>query len=261
MQREIRQISRKQIIFIYVEKTMQNKYTVSLEPDKFYHIYNRGNNGDNIFCQTRNYAFFLKKYDDYFADFVKTHAFCLLPNHFHVLVEIKSENEILNAINNKIKHQKLCKYVKNLPDSRNRLSAKHICSEDITERNPADSVNDLSIALSKQFGEFFISWSKSINKQENRRGSLFEKPFKRKLVDSDKYYRECMCYIHRNPLHHNLREDFMNYSWSSYLMIMEPKESNLPKKYILDKFGDLGNYHFVHQKEQNLDNLKDIIID
>jgi hypothetical protein len=70
-----------------------------------------------------------------------------------------------------------------------------------------------------------------------------------------------MCYIHRNPLHHNLREDFMNYSWSSYLMIMEPKESNLPKKYILDKFGDLGNYHFVHQKEQNLDNLKDIIID
>ncbi|HKZ86348.1 MAG TPA: hypothetical protein VJ793_22180 [Anaerolineae bacterium] len=27
-----------------------------LEPGKYYHIYNRGNNGENIFLEERNYA-------------------------------------------------------------------------------------------------------------------------------------------------------------------------------------------------------------
>ena len=35
---------------------------IPLEPGKFYHIYNRGNNGENIFIAERNYGYFLKLY-------------------------------------------------------------------------------------------------------------------------------------------------------------------------------------------------------
>jgi putative transposase len=238
---------------------MISKYTVPIEPDKFYHIYNRGNNGEMLFYQPKNYTFFLKKYDNYFDDFLITHSFCLLPNHFHILAEIKSESEILHSIFTKAKHKKLRKFFhfENLPDFSLQNMGNQVAVKELIKPNPAD----FSLALSKQFASFFISYSKSINKQESRTGSLFEKPFKRILIQSDKYYKSCICYIHRNPLHHKIFEDFFNYPWSSYKKITESRKSKLPKEYILEKFGDKENYHFVHQKEQDTDYLSEIVIE
>jgi hypothetical protein len=34
----------------------------ALQPGKTYHVYNRGNNGENVFVEDRNYAYFLKLY-------------------------------------------------------------------------------------------------------------------------------------------------------------------------------------------------------
>lgn len=36
-----------------------------IEPEIFYHIYNRGVNGEVIFKSTRNFDFFLKKVEEY----------------------------------------------------------------------------------------------------------------------------------------------------------------------------------------------------
>ena len=36
-----------------------------LERGKFYHIYNRGNNRENIFIEERNYRYFLQLYAKY----------------------------------------------------------------------------------------------------------------------------------------------------------------------------------------------------
>ena len=57
---------------------------IPLEEGQFYHIYNRGNNRERLFYSTENYLFFLRRYDEYL------YAFCLLPNHFHLLVRVKS---------------------------------------------------------------------------------------------------------------------------------------------------------------------------
>ena len=66
-----------------------------LQPDSFYHIYNRGINGENIFKQERNYSYFLKKYALYIEPVAETYAYCLLKNHFHLLIRTRSEEEIL----------------------------------------------------------------------------------------------------------------------------------------------------------------------
>jgi len=62
---------------------------IPLEENKFYHIYNRGNNRGNIFYNSGNYEFFLRKFDEYLSEFIDTYAFCLLPNHFHFLIGVK----------------------------------------------------------------------------------------------------------------------------------------------------------------------------
>ena len=61
----------------------------------YYHIYNRGNNGQDIFFDTGNYNYFLKLYQQYIYPIAETYAWCLMKNHFHLLVYLRSENEIL----------------------------------------------------------------------------------------------------------------------------------------------------------------------
>lgn len=48
-----------------------------LQPGRFYHIYNRGVNGENLFREDRNYRFFLDKYAYHVAPVVRTFAYAL----------------------------------------------------------------------------------------------------------------------------------------------------------------------------------------
>lgn len=212
---------------------MKTKYTVALEAEKVYHIYNRGNNGEFIFFHADNYKFFLVKLNDYFSDLLIIHAFCLLSNHFHLLVEIKSENEIKEAIKFKREHNKL----KNYLDS------------------------SVEIIISKQFQFFFISYAKSINKMRERHGSLFEKPYKRKWVMNSDYYKNVMYYIHRNMIFHGYDVDYKDYPLSSYSKILEERKSNLPKNYILNQFISKEKFIDFHNKDNDMQNFMDAIID
>lgn len=65
--------------------------TVRLAPDTFYHVYNRGNNRENIFREPRNYAFFLERYFKHVSPVADTFAYCLMPNHFHILLRVHPE--------------------------------------------------------------------------------------------------------------------------------------------------------------------------
>ena len=66
---------------------------IPLEYGKYYHIYNRGNNRENIFFEDRNYHYFLKLYAKHVEPVADTYAYCLLYNHFHFLVRIKTVEE------------------------------------------------------------------------------------------------------------------------------------------------------------------------
>jgi len=65
---------------------------------------------------------------------------------------------------------------------------------------------------SQYFSNLFNAYTKAINKNYNRSGSLFEKNFKRILIDDDSYLVQLVCYIHRNPQKHGITKDFRTYS-------------------------------------------------
>lgn len=71
--------------------------TTCIEADCFYHIYNRGINGEIIFKTARNYQFFLNKIKENLVGVCDIYAYCLMPNHFHLLVkDEQSLKEITN---------------------------------------------------------------------------------------------------------------------------------------------------------------------
>lgn len=67
---------------------------MELEQNKYYHLYNRSNNHELLFRNRDNYIYFLSKYKKYLSPFVNTLAYCLMPDHFHFSVYVKSNDSI-----------------------------------------------------------------------------------------------------------------------------------------------------------------------
>ncbi|HAL65749.1 MAG: Uncharacterized protein XD81_0529 [Bacteroidetes bacterium 38_7] len=71
------------------------------EPGIVYHIFNRGNNKENIFKEEKNYTYFLSLIEKYLSPVSEIYAFCLLKNHFHLALRIKDEDFIENKYRTK----------------------------------------------------------------------------------------------------------------------------------------------------------------
>jgi REP element-mobilizing transposase RayT len=67
------------------------KYEVLIE-DSFYHLYNCGNNKENIFIEEQNYMYFLKLSKKHLSKTLDILAYCLLKNHFHLLIKTKENS-------------------------------------------------------------------------------------------------------------------------------------------------------------------------
>ncbi|MBA7544887.1 hypothetical protein ES705_37248 [subsurface metagenome] len=101
---------------------------------------------------------------------------------------------------------------------------------------------------SRQFSHLFNAYAKWFNIRYNRTGSLFEKPFKRKLVESEDYLKRLVYYIHHNPVHHGFSDTIIEYPWSSYLSIVKPHKTKLKQEEVIDWFDDLENFEFYHYR-------------
>lgn len=65
-----------------------------LEPGGTYHIFNRGNNKEDIFREAVNYDYFLQLLKKYIIPIADVYAYCLLKNHFHFLLRIKDAQDL-----------------------------------------------------------------------------------------------------------------------------------------------------------------------
>jgi hypothetical protein len=213
--------------------------TIPLEYGKFYHMYNRGINGCNLFRENENYEHFLHLYDKYIPKVADTFAWVLMRNHFHLLVRIKSEREI------PLKGETL-EGLKNTSRSWKNLS----------ESGRPESVSK-KYKPSNQFSHLFNAYTKAFNKRYHRTGSLFEHPFKRIPVATDAHLKYLVYYIHHNPIHHGFCEHYLDYPWSSYLTVVSPKQTKLKRAEVLQWFNDKVNFERFHsQKEiQKFDKL------
>lgn len=87
--------------------------TESFEFDSVYHIFSHVNGKELIFREETNYQFFLKQLDKYIFPIADIYSYCLLPNHFHLLLRFKN----IKGVNVEDEHQFLMKSFGNFLNS------------------------------------------------------------------------------------------------------------------------------------------------
>jgi hypothetical protein len=107
----------------------------------------------------------------------------------------------------------------------------------------------LEALVSLQFSHMFNSYTQALNKQFSRKGTLFRKPFRRLLIDSDSYFRELIHYIHFNPVHHGFSDDLRSWKYSSFESFFSNKPSLLNRDEVIEWFDDKANFYAYHQSE------------
>ena len=195
---------------------MINK-TELLIPDATYHVYNRANGNEILFMTDENYRFFLAKYNQYISPIAHTYCYCLMPNHFHFLIQIKSEAELKIEFGDKLKID-------------------------------LQGFENLEGLISQQFSNFFNSYVKAFNKQNNRKGSLLMHPFKRKRVTDIKYLLKLVHYIHYNPIEAKLCETPTQWHFSSYTSLISKTDTTLKRQEVINWFNDIDNFIYLHTK-------------
>lgn len=184
-------------------------------PGSIVHIYNRGNNRENIFLDDQDFKAFIFRLglalgfeerelthqmcslpysriritDTRKGNF-KLFAFCLMPNHFHLLIE---------------------------------------------------QCGDTS--LSKIISKICMSYSKYVNKKYNRVGHIFQDCFKAVAVESNPQLMWSSAYIHMNAVKDKLVKHPSEYTWSSYNDYVSDR--NLPiieTEFLTSVFGDKSNF-------------------
>src|SRR4051812_40416336 len=114
---------------------------------------------------------------------------------------------------------------------------------------------EIKLTATKQLGHLFNGYAQSFNRRHDRTGGLFEKPFKRKQIESKDGLISLILYIHTNPVHHCFVHDFAEWPYSSFHKLISDGDSFLNKHAVLDWFGGKENLisshrNYVKQKDE-----------
>jgi len=168
---------------------------------EIYHVYNRGNNKNPIFFKNSNYDFFINKVRNSWLKFCDIYSYCLMPNHFHFMLQPNSIGCTNITLNEKSTHLQ---------------------------------------KLSKIIGTTLSSYTQAINVQNGTIGSLFSKKTKSKCISDPTliknnfsitdYLINCFNYIHANPLEAKLVTSLKDWPYSSYLDYYYSRENSFCNK-------------------------------
>lgn len=170
-----------------------------LTQNECYHVYNRGNNKQPIFFNPGNYLFFIKKIRTQILPVADILAYCLMPNHFHLIIHA-NENS-----------------------SKERKSFGGKPMQEFAYR----------------MGLLQSSYAQAINKQNGTSGSLFQQKTKAKTLAEEKegsrisYLDNCVLYVHYNPKEAGLVTNLVDWPFSSYPDYMGLRDGTLCNKELL----------------------------
>lgn len=190
-----------------------------LEQGNIYHLYNQGNNRGLIFFRKENYHYFQQKLAKHILPFADLLAWCLMPNHFHLMIAIQKKNEPYQ-LNNSIAVM-LRSYTRAINFQEKRTGAL------FREGTKA---------------EFLDSIESGKLKRENSSNRVTSShPVTGYLVNEEEYLHTCFNYILNNPVKAGLVRQISDWEFSSFQEINNPQDKLPINKELVGELG-LGMY-------------------
>lgn len=208
------------------------QYRIPLEVGRTYHIWTHANGSENLFRCENNFEYFLERYRYHIHPVVETFAYCLMPSHLHLMVRVRSEEELVEVLTSK----------------KGKL---------INLQGLEDLEGLLNKFVNQQFSNLLNAYTKAYNKMYSRKGSLFIPRFNRKLITSDNYFRRLVAYIHNNPVHHGFVASPSEWRFSSWHAYLFEKNTHINKQETLKWFGSIENFELIHH-ELNQEKMKSV---
>ncbi len=146
------------------------------QTDTLYHVFNRGNNREQLFFQPSHYLYFLAKLRQHVRPICPLIGYCLMPNHFHLLLY---------------------------------PGALAVAPLPLAAGVPRGY-------LSGALATLLSSFSQGLNQQQRRTGLRFEGRTQARPLTSDRYAAHCLHYVHQNPVRAGLSADLAGWPYSSY---------------------------------------------
>jgi putative transposase len=133
-----------------------------METIKLYHLYNHANGFENLFLSDENYRYFLQRYDHFISTVADTWVYCLMPNHIHFLVQIKTESEIESVFGKSMGFK-----------DPNFEGFESTNLQGLDQSGLDVGIDLIEKRISQQFSNLFNGYTKAFNKMYDRKGSLF----------------------------------------------------------------------------------------
>jgi REP element-mobilizing transposase RayT len=120
--------------------------------------------------------------------------------------------------------------------------------------------NDNHIIM-QSWRKFSIGYTLAINKQEKRRGSLFQEHPKRLHIKSDAHLLELIRYIHNNPVHHSLTTKPEQWQYSSYRAMLCDTHTRVERTKVFHLFGDVNTFIQFHKQSNSHHNIEYCVVE
>lgn len=186
-------------------------------PNTYYHVYNHAVGDSNLFREPENYRYFMDKFIRYMEPLCVTYAYCLLPNHFHLIIKVREQDTLLHFCDRKYQsHSRYAEKLKTLQQAPNNINMHEV--------------------VMQEFKNFLASYAKSINSWCRRDGGLFLQHLKRKPIETEAYLHKAIHYVHYNPVHHGFCNSIMDWTFSSIHAHLSEKKTRLEREAVLQWF-------------------------
>ena len=194
-------------------------------PGQYYHLFNYSNGFEYLFNEKRNYDFFLSKLLKYIVPVCKIFSYSLVPDQYHIVLQVRSIEELLEFYKSEIPKQ----------------NVELLFLDDYLEKK-----------VSKSFSNMFNSYAQSYNKWNMRHGSLFMQNMRKEIIRSEDEFRAMIYSTHITPIEFGYVKRIEDWPFSSYQSLLCSSLTHLEREFVLDIFGGIDLFIRYHQQSLSL---------
>lgn len=182
-----------------------------------------------LFYDEKDYPVYLERFKKFLFDFLDVWSYSLLHNHTHYICKTKNIESIS------------C-FIERLPEKERTKAMGQWIKEKISEL----LFDEL---FERQMNRFLVSYANYLNNRYNRKGNVFQSPFKRIQITGQAHLQQAIIYVNANAQKHGVVEDYKKHSGNSFPAVISGDNYYTDSCAVIDFFGGKEKFVTAHEEQ------------